>query len=81
MHYALIYCVCMTDSDWVKVQDVMNVTQGTRVMVYWDGEGEWYEGECIGVDSADGTIGVLYDDGDTFWNDCSMDVMVYMGDC
>ena len=51
--------------------------QGTsRMMVYWDGEGEWYEGECIGVDSTDGTIGMLYDGGDTFWNDSSMDIMV-----
>lgn len=39
---------------------------GTRVSVFWEGEGEWFEGVVAEYDAAKGLF-VQYDDGEEQW--------------
>lgn len=39
---------------------------GTRVRVFWEGEGEWFEGVVVDYDKTKGFF-VQYDDGEQQW--------------
>ena len=40
---------------------------GARLSVFWDGEGQWFQGVAEHVDEKNGLVYVVYDDGDEVW--------------
>ena len=63
-----VYPTCRPDGP-------VSVCVGDKVEVFWDMEGEWYEGEVIAVDNSDETYLVHYfADNEEHWHTGDMDI-------